>query len=142
MNTFTRVSICNLATAFNGTFAWSAPWGWVTNEIALSVYAMRVATEQLEAAKVVRATRWRLLTKVTMTNEPPSAEELMKMSRLSRYHCAQIALLRDQDPRFGENVIALEGLDARLERIFPGLAQAVYINKLRYLRRDLIMATV
>ncbi len=142
MNTFTRVSICNLATAFNGTFEWSAPWGWVTNETALSVYAMRVATEQLEAAKVVRATRWRLLTKVTMTNDPPSAEELMRMSRLSRYHCAQIALLRDQDPRFGVDTIVLDGLDARLERIFPGLAQEVYANKLKYLRRDLIMATV
>ena len=103
---------------------------------------MRVATEQLEAAKVVRATRWRLLTKVTMTNDPPSAKELIEMSRLNRYHCAQIALLRLQDPRFGVDTIVLDGLDARLERIFPGLAQEVYANKLKYLRRDLIMATV
>ena len=103
---------------------------------------MRVATEQLEAAKVVRATHWRLRTKVTMTNDPPNAQELIEMSRLNRYHCAQIALLRLQDPKFGENVIVLEGLDARLERIFPGLAQAACPNTLNDLRHDLIMATV
>lgn len=142
LNTLTRVSICNVATAFGGTLEWAAPWGWVTPETSLSHYAMRVATEQLEAAKVVRATRWRLRTKVTMTNAPPSAKELTDMSRLNRYHCAQIALLRDQDPQFSENVVMLDGLDVRLEKIFPGLAQAACANMLNDLRHDLIMATV